>query len=85
MSHLAPWIARHRIGAFVLLAFALSWWPWPLALAHPKTRPAFLTKPPLALLDDLAYGTGVWFGCIQHGTLDPLLPCRPWKLARRTL
>ena len=50
-----------------------------------RTRLAFLTKPPLQLADDLAYGTGVWFGCIQHRTLDPLLPAKPWKLARRSL
>ena len=46
---------------------------------------AFLTKPPLPLVDDLAYGTGVWLGCIQHRTLDPLLPAKAWKLVRRTL
>ena len=51
----------------------------------PRTRVAFLTKPPLPLLDDLAYGTGVWLGCIQHRTLDPLLPATAWKLVRRTL
>jgi len=33
----SPWISRHRIGVFVTLAFALSWWPWPLALAHPDS------------------------------------------------
>jgi hypothetical protein len=26
----STWIARHRIGVFLVLAFALSWWPWPL-------------------------------------------------------
>jgi mycofactocin system glycosyltransferase len=72
-----------RSGRVVADALTRHWWP--LALAHPRTRAAFLTKPPLALVDDLAYGAGVWSGCIQHGTLDPLLPARPWKLARRTL
>ena len=31
------WFARHRIGAFLTLAFGLSWWPWPLALVHPDS------------------------------------------------
>jgi CAAX protease family protein len=31
------WIARHRIGAFLVLAFALSWWPWPLAVHNPSS------------------------------------------------
>jgi membrane protease YdiL (CAAX protease family) len=31
------WIYRHRIGAFLVLAFGLSWWPWPLALARPDS------------------------------------------------
>jgi hypothetical protein len=72
-----------RSGRVVADALTRHWWP--LALACPKTRVAFLTKPPPALVDDLAYGTGVWLGCIQHGTLDPLLPGKFWKLARRTL
>ena len=39
----------------------------------------------MSIVDDLAYGTGVWLGCIQHRTLDPLLPAKAWKLVRRTL
>lgn len=31
------WIARHRIGVFLALAFALSWWPWPLAVLNPES------------------------------------------------
>ncbi|MDA0139601.1 glycosyltransferase [Solirubrobacter deserti] len=72
-----------RSGRVVADALTRHWWP--LAALHPRTRLAFLTKPPLAIVDDLAYGTGVWLGCVERRTIDPLLPARPWKLARRTL
>lgn len=71
-----------RSGRVVADALSRHWWP--LALLYPRTRLAFL-KPPLALADDLAYGTGVWLGCLQHRTLDPLLPAKGWKLVRRRL
>ena len=31
------WIARHRIGVFLVLAFAFSWWPWPAAVLNPES------------------------------------------------
>jgi len=31
----SSWVGRHRVGLFLTLAFALSWWPWPLALTNP--------------------------------------------------
>ena len=39
---------------------------------------------PLKLADDLAYGAGLWIGCLQHRTLEPLLPVRGWRLERHT-
>lgn len=33
----STWVGRHRIGVFVFLAFALSWWAWPLALLNPAS------------------------------------------------
>lgn len=33
----SSWFGRHRIGLFLVLAFALSWWPWPLALTNPSS------------------------------------------------
>jgi mycofactocin system glycosyltransferase len=38
----------------------------------------------LRLLDDLAYGVGVWRGAIRDRTLGPLLPVFPELLSRRT-
>ena len=28
----------------------------------------------LRLIDDLAYGAGVWAGCVRRRTIEPLLP-----------
>ena len=40
----------------------------------PRTRLAFAPSPRWPSLDDLAFGTGVWLGCVEHRTLAPLLP-----------
>jgi uncharacterized protein len=31
------WTARHRVGIFLVLAFAFSWWVWPLAVLNPDS------------------------------------------------
>ena len=41
--------ARHACSSGRVVADALTRHWWPLALAHPRTRVAFLTKPPLPL------------------------------------
>lgn len=33
----STWITRHRVGMFGVLAFALSWWAWPLAVLNPES------------------------------------------------
>ena len=78
-----------RSGRVVADALTRAWWPLSLAaaIAVPKARlplAAACVKPPLHLADDLAYGYGLWRGCIAERTLDPLLPARPWKLVRDT-
>ncbi|WP_329048478.1 mycofactocin biosynthesis glycosyltransferase MftF [Amycolatopsis sp. NBC_01488] len=35
-----------------------------------------------ALADDIAYGTGVWAGCLTHRTLGPVLPEIAWRPLR---
>ena len=42
------WIHRHRLGAFLVLAFGLSWWPWPLALVEPDSEPMVWFGPLIA-------------------------------------
>ena len=51
----------------------------------PALRAAALVTPPLQLVDDLAYGAGVWIGCVEHRNVDALLPARPWRLRRYSL
>jgi len=62
------------------------------ALAAAAIVPALLewrrTRPDLdpirwtaaRVLDDAAYGFGVWRGCVEQRTLDPLLPDLGWRL-----
>jgi hypothetical protein len=77
-------------GRVVADALSRHWWPLSALAAAtiPRTRlplaAAFLADP-RKLPDDLAYGAGLWKGCAQRRTLDPLLPARPWRLARREL
>jgi len=42
------WISRHRIGIFLVLAFALSWWPWPATLLNPESSPMVSFGPIIA-------------------------------------
>ena len=65
-----------------VFADALRRFYWPLAFVRPKLFAAAAITHPLKLADDLAYGAGVWIGCLQHRTLDPLLPSRGWRLER---
>jgi hypothetical protein len=41
---------------------------------------ALINKHPLRLADDLAYGYGLWRGCLERRDFDALLPARPWRL-----
>ncbi len=83
-----------RSGWVVADAIARAWWPASLllAVAAPKARLpialAFVASSranPLKLADDLAFGYGVWRGCLTHRTLAPITPAKPWRLARRRL
>jgi hypothetical protein len=33
------WLKRHDLAVFLILAFALSWWVWPLVLLNPEGTP----------------------------------------------
>lgn len=67
---------RHRRSAMLVLGLALAppaleWWR-----RRPGLDPARWALASLA--DDVAYGAGVWAGCLRFGTARPLVP----KLAR---
>ena len=77
-------------GRVVADALTRAWWPLStiVAVAVPKARlplAAAALVDPRKLPDDLAYGYGLWRGCLAQRTLDPLLPARPWRLGRRRL
>jgi mycofactocin system glycosyltransferase len=79
-----------RSGRVIADALTRHWWPLSAlaAAAVPRARlplAAALLADPLKLPDDLAYGLGLWRGCLAQRTLDPLLPARPWRLERRDL
>jgi hypothetical protein len=76
-----------RSGRVIADALTRAWWPLSaaVALAVPKARAplaaaALLGKHPLQLADDLAYGYGLWRGCIEQRDFDALLPARPWRI-----
>jgi membrane protease YdiL (CAAX protease family) len=41
------WVRRHRLVSFFVLAYALSWWGWPLYAAGVVSEPLFLPFGPL--------------------------------------
>jgi hypothetical protein len=63
-------------GRVIAAALRRQWWP--LAVANPQLLA--LAGSPLEALDDLAYGIGLWHGCIRHRTVDPLLPDLTWRM-----
>jgi membrane protease YdiL (CAAX protease family) len=44
------WVARHQIAAFLIIAFALSWWPWPFTLINPDSTPIVSFGPVIAAI-----------------------------------
>jgi hypothetical protein len=46
---------------------------------------ALLAKHPVQLADDLAYGYGLWRGCLEQRNFDALRPARPWRLRHSAL
>ena len=55
------WIKRHDFIVFLVLAFALSWWVWPLVLANPEGTPLVPFGPIIAAFIVLALTRG-WAG-----------------------
>lgn len=64
--------ARRAVLAAALVPPLLDW-----ARQRPPLDPVRWVA--LRLADDIAYGTGVWLGCLRSGTFEPLVPdFRPW-------
>jgi mycofactocin glycosyltransferase len=67
-------VARRALIAGTVAAALLDWRPGDL---DPVRYAA------LHVLDDAAYGAGVWVGCLRHRTAEPLLGIRPRRHASR--
>jgi membrane protease YdiL (CAAX protease family) len=55
------WLKRHDLAVFLILAFALSWWVWPLVLLNPEGTPLVPFGPLIAAFIVLALTRG-WPG-----------------------
>src|SRR5215212_2977575 len=55
------WLKRHDLSVFLILAFALSWFIWPLVLANPNSVPMIPYGPFIAVFVVLALTRG-WTG-----------------------
>ncbi len=55
------WLKRHDLIVFLVLAFLLSWWPWPFVLANPESTAMLPYGPIIAAFIVLALTRG-WAG-----------------------
>lgn len=72
----ARW-GRRAVAASLLFGPPLAAW----ATRRPAVDPIRFTA--AALADDIAYGAGVWAGCVQHRTTTPLRPIVMWHRGKR--
>jgi hypothetical protein len=62
---------RRAATALALLPPVVEWWQ-----RRPELDPFRWSLASIA--DDVAYGIGVWAGCIKARTIEPLLPSWQW-------
>lgn len=72
------WFGRHRVGAFVSLAFGLSWWPWPLAVAHSDSVALLSFGPLVAAVLVTALADG------RRAVVSLARSLAQWRVARST-
>jgi hypothetical protein len=68
---------RRAAAASLLLGPPLAAW----ATRRPAVDPIRFTA--AALADDMAYGAGVWAGCVAHRTIMPVRPTVVWHRGKR--
>jgi hypothetical protein len=78
----------------LLLLIAVGFHPWAIAALPclPYLAEWFERRPRLdplrwtaaRIIEDVAYGCGVWAGCIRSRTVAPLLPRIVWHSVRRS-
>jgi uncharacterized protein len=67
------WLARHQLGLYFVLAFALSWSIWPLMLLNPDSSPLVPFGPALAAVIVAALAGG------RRGLLRLLVQLGRWR------
>ena len=67
--------ARRRIVAIAVGSAAIDWWRH--RRRDPRVRPGLVPYVAARMLDDIGYGSGLWWGALRHRTLAPLLPAGP--------
>jgi mycofactocin system glycosyltransferase len=67
--------ARRRVAAIAVASAAMDWWLH--RTRDPRVRPRLGPYLAARMLDDIAYGSGLWWGALRHRTLAPLLPAGP--------
>lgn len=73
--------ARRTVAAIALCSGLVDWWRH--RGADPRVRPGLAGYLLARRLDDLAYGSGLWWGAVRHRTLAPLQPVGPRATARQ--
>jgi CAAX protease family protein len=68
------WFARHQLGLYFVLAFALSWSIWPLMLLNPDSSPLVPFGPGLAAVIVAALAGG------RRGLLTLLVQLGRWRV-----
>lgn len=73
--------ARRTVAAIALGSGVVDWWRH--RHADPRVRPGLPGYLLARRLDDLAYGSGLWWGALRHRTIEPLRPVGPRSTARQ--
>ncbi len=73
------WVRRHpwAIATLLCLPYLAEWFEY-----RPRLDPVRWTT--ARIIEDAAYGCGVWRGCIQSRSVEPLLPSIAWRGVRRS-
>ncbi|WP_232661729.1 mycofactocin biosynthesis glycosyltransferase MftF [Pseudonocardia sp. TRM90224] len=66
--------ARRHVAVVAVAAGVVDWWRH--RNRDPRVRPGLPGYLLARRLDDLAYGSGLWWGAVRHRTVEPLRPVR---------
>jgi len=64
--------ARRRVAAIAVASAVVDWWRH--RRRDPRVRPGLVPYVAARTLDDIGFGSGLWWGALRCRTLAPLLP-----------